>query len=86
MSWTVREPGCGILPPNTRAIAPQTQSSYVFVYSVDLLSYHPLLTGTVRVFPYLLLDCAQRLTENYIPSKSICIVKCRSMRLDNSCR
>lgn len=50
---------------------------------LDLL---PLLTGTVRVFPCLLLDCAQRLTENYVPSRSICIVKCSSIRLDNPCR
>ena len=45
--------------------------------------FSPLLTGTVRVFPCLLLDCAQRVTENLIPSKSICTVQCSSVRINH---
>lgn len=45
-----------------------------------------LFTGTVRVFPYLLIDSAQRWIETSTSSKSICIVKSLSIRLDNPCR
>ncbi len=70
MNWTARGLGCGISPRNIRRIARQTQSFSVSVYSILHISFSfPwLMVYLVRVFSYLLIDCAHRGAEISIPS------------------